>query len=377
MEENNHTCGERRPSRRTRGITTAGMIVSMTTLLAFVAVAIDVAILNSCDTEARAAGDAAALAGAAELWDRSLLPTHLQSLGLPDSEFLRQTVWERQMLQCEEQTCQVASLNTVGGNPVALTSDDMAFATVNSESSLTVNCEFTNQRGNPVSRIIGRMLGLSDADLRVASQAVLDQRVYGFAATSTANAPVIPIVLDSDAWSTQVRTSSIVTIQIAADGSDALGSATLCSLQSAPADVIIDHRAIVSPTIVDNIRSGIRKSDLVNMPRPEIALSQDAGQSLDLAVNPVSLHLLQEVGNALQAINGRPRAWMLGAKVTGSDGNLACRVTSFVAAKILAVSVDGERLTAVLEPTLFSTSTALVRPGQVRNPWLAKVCLVR
>ena len=369
----------RRRIRRTRGITTAGLVVGMTTLLAFVAVAVDIAILNSCDTEARAAADAAALAGAAELWDRSLLPPHLQGLGLPASKSLRptQTVLERQMLHCVERACQVAALNTVARESVALSEDDMSFTSLAGEPSLTVQCSFTNQRGNPVSRLVGRALGLSDADLQIESQSILDQRVGGFAASSTANAPVIPIAIDANAWKSQVATSSIVTIQLVADGSEATASASLCLTQPPSADVVIDHRTSVSATFVDQIRSGIRKADLLNLPGHVIALSHDPGRPLVLAALPLSTHSLRDLGDALRSIAGRPRAWMLSSRLGDGNDSVACRVTSFVAARVLACSVDGERLTVVLEPCLFSTSTAVVRPDQVRNPWLAKVCLVQ
>ncbi len=379
MGEKNYMLGVRRHHRHAKGLTTAGLIVGMSTLLAFVAVAVDLAILQSCETEARSAADAAALAGAAELWDRSLLPPHLQNLGLPavDSAHQAQTVPERQMQHCVTRVCKYAAMNTVGGQAVTLTEDDMSFNDRSGAVAMTVQASFTEQRGNPVSRVVGGALGLAGADLRIASQAVLDQRVYGFVASTTARAPVLPIVLDTDLWNDQVATSSIVTIQIATDASEIITGARLCSMQSTAATILIDHREIAPPTLVDHILSGIRKSDLVNLPSQSIALSQDPSRPLDLSTPTVSTATLRDVGNALHTIAGQPRVWMLGGQVTDANDGVACRVTSFVAAKVLACSVDGERLTAVLQPCLYSTSTALVRTGQPRNPWLAKVCLVQ
>ncbi len=369
----------RQHMRRTRGITTAGLVVGMTTLMAFVAVAVDVAILNSCCTEARAAADAAALAGAAELWDRSLLPPHLQNLGLPvsTSSSPARTVSEQQMLRCFDCACEVAAVNSVGGQPVNLSEEDLAVNALSGALSLTVQGSFTNQRGNPVSQVIGRSLGLTDADLQIASCAVLDQRVYGFAASATAHAPVLPILLDADLWHGQVANSSIVTIQIATDASQISTGVKLSTMQPTAATVLIDHRGIVPRTIVDHVLSGIAQSDVANLPGHAIAVSQDPSRPLDLSAIVVSTITLRDVGNALRTITGQPRVWMLGTQVTDANGVVACRVTSFAAAKILACSVDGDRLTAVMQPCLYSTSTALVRVGQPRNPWLAKVCLVQ
>ncbi|MEO8493455.1 MAG: pilus assembly protein TadG-related protein [Planctomycetota bacterium] len=365
--------------RPARGITTAALVVGMTALLAFVAVAVDVALLSCCRTEARAAADAAALAGAAELWDRSLLPSHLQGQGLPapTSSISTRTVAERQMSHCVDRVCRVAAQNTVGGQPVTLSQEDLSFASLAGGSALSVQCSFTQQRGNPVRRVIGQTLGLSDADLLIQSQAVLDQRVAGFAASTTANAPVIPIVIRDGTWNSQVATSAIVTIQLTADGSQSTGDAKLCLLQSPTATVVVDHLASAPNTVVNQIQSGIRKADVASLPGQMIALSSTTGRPLELAAAPVSRYVLGEVNNALQSIVGRPRVWMLTAVIGNTNESAGYQVSSFVAAKVLACAMDGDRLTVVLAPCPYATSTAIVHPNQLRNPWLAKVCLVQ
>ncbi len=366
--------------RPRRGVTLAGLVAGMTVLIAFVAISVDVSLMNSYETEARAAADAAALAGVAELWDRDLLPAHLQTVGLADADSAGTSIPQRQMQCCQQQARQCAAANTVGGQPLQLAAEDVEFAYAGNEPTLTVHGVLSEQRGHPARRVMGRILGMGDAALHVQSRAILDQRVIGFAPSSLVAAPVVPIVIDATSWSSQVQAASLVTIVVRVESQVQTGTAKLCMMRSAYDDVINDLSMPTTVVLTRQIQSGLTLQDLASLPNQTLALSSSQSDVLDLALADTSSHAFADFRNALQSLAGRPRVWLLGQDITVVHDRPATRIVGFVAAKLVACSVShdesGTFLSAILSPCLFSTSTAVVSPNQLRNPWLAKTYLV-
>jgi len=374
---------------RRRGVTTAGMVVGMTMMLGFVALSVDLSVIMLYEVETRAASDAAVLAGVGELWDRTLLPEHLRDIELPNNGPAESYV-EQQVRLSQSESRRFIALNHVCGNVLDLRDEDILFSTLGHENALTIRCPQTSGRGNPVTRIVGKSLGLHSADLLVESQAVMDHRVYGFSPGTGARIPVVPIVIDYDSWYAQVNLASLVVLEMKVSP-DVSGNAKLCALTplgdlTATASQIGSQHDTGSESyftmqrLCQQIEIGVAQQDLSAFPSQSLALDDSpAGGKLDLPLADVAgTNVLAQAGNALLAIEGQTRVWLVGSDLTGASGaTLAARVESFVAAKVVHCSLEDETLRVILAPSLLNSSSALVRSGQPRNPWVAKAYLVR
>jgi hypothetical protein len=354
--------------RRRFGVTTAGLLVGSTILIGCAALALDLAFLMKHNMEARAATDAAALAGACELWDLTLLGG--QSA---EGTISREAAQNQQASAAQAQAQKLALANTVGHKRVSLSAKEMlinvAPATIG--NSLTVRCEFTAQRRNPVTRAVGRLLGLAEVEMIVESQAVLDQRVCGFAPAGDVHVPMAPIIIDPKSWMSQCS-SGVVTVTLHIEDGVESGAGRLCTL-APPSETGYAFS-------FEQIASGLTDTDLIRLPNQSFALddSLPAGH-LDLASTdlPGSTLILPEIQSGLASMAGRRLIWPLGSDFVTVESEVPTRrVEAFAAARVVHCSWNGSNeITIVVAPCLFATTTALCCASQPRNPWIGKVYL--
>lgn len=378
-------------SRRTRrrAVTTAGMIVGMTLLLGFVALSVDLAVIMVYEAETRASTDAAVLAGVGELWDRTLLPEHLHRIDLPASDIMGESYVEQQARRAQAEARRFAELNSVCGTPLQLRDEDIIFTAWGRENSLTIRYPQTTGRGNPVTRVVGKALGLKSADLIVESQAVIDHRVYGFAPGVAARAPVVPIVVDTFSWYSQVGQAPLIVLELGCKD-DVAGNAKLCVMaplsetETSAHEIGHDRRAsgpfgVALDRLCQQIEIGLDRQDLAALPGRAIALDESSlNGKLDVPLASVAdVGMLEEIGRALMSIEGQSRVWLLGTGLVGAHGEMGRQIETFAGARVLHCALEEKTLRVILAPTLLKSSCALVRGDQPRNPWVAKVYLVR
>ena len=375
-----------RKSARRPGVTTAGLLISTTVLLAVAALSLDLVMLMMTQQEAQSACDAAALAGADQLWDVTLIGEPRRSqLGLPSTPDaqMRDVVWHASRL---------ARLNTVAGEPITLDENRDLEVTLPepnvAHGMIKVTCPFTAARGNPLRHFVGSILGVADVDAVLQSRAALDQRVYGFQPAGATPVPLAPLVVDSEIWFAQVD-SGVVAFTLSAASQEAAAptgetaapksKCTLCTLT--PAGSGGDPLTTVVGVVLsqDQVDLGLQVSDLQSL-GGRFALGDN--DVLDLKPSsPPDVATVAWIGARLNlaAEQGRCLVWPLGKDVAEASASQVFRRISGFSAGVVErceYNDDSHTLTVQVTPLPLITSTALVRPGQPRNAWVGKVYLL-
>lgn len=407
-----------RATRRAQGIVSLATLLTLTVLLGLAALAIDMALLAHQQRQLQAGCEAAALAGASMLMDRSLLPRNLQSLELPlpsDKLFA-----ERQILLARAQAIRFAGANHVAGEKLALRDNPrnapdgplvvgwLAAPTNPQEklipwrgagpyNALQVRYERSLSLGNAFSMRFGRWLGIASLDTQVTTIAAIDQRIYGFRPTRSSAVPLLPIMAlpdgSPDAWLNQVSAS--VTRHSDRFGVESPSTRLLSESDGVPEVVLrlpamatsasltdpareatawllpIGEQPTNSTLLAAQIRDGMIAADLASL-GGAFALGEDNSLLLPQQRRHAT-DALRHVHAALLEIRGQRRIIPLGMPVV-QEGATFYEVRDFAAGLVVeAVLQSDGMLQITLQPTLMQTPTALVRDGQPRNAWLGKL----
>jgi hypothetical protein len=358
--------------------------------------------------------ESAALAGAPELMDRTpLYPAGLRYWLETGGEVGPEPAIAIPQLELARQGAQsFAAWNTVGGRPFAIdpnTANDAAGDVVvgwvadpttlgdvllpwqgtGPINSLLVRARRTDERGNPITLWVGRLLGLPTVDLTTSARATVDQRVYGFRPSGHVRVPILPIVAVAtgdrmNAWIQQAsREASSHNDRITCGSqsgelfSGADGIPEIVLNLAPPSQRSNDDNAMlvsfgltpVDPsTIVRQIFTGYQYEDLIGL-GGQVSLLRLGRlwlpEQADTAVWDVTLA-------ACQRIIGRTRILMLG-EAARDEG---CQVIGFAAGTVVdAKPLRRGGMSVVMQPSLLITCTALTGERAERNPWLGKLML--
>lgn len=397
--------GLRRASRagQRRGGVTMGLLVVLTVVLGFVALAWNVASLRHTHNRLQAACESAALAGAAQLVDPS-----------------RGGDRSHAVLNARQAALAIATFHRGGGKPLLLVDNPRNLATGDvvigsladpalamtpftpwngsgDVNTIRVRAERSQLRGNAVGVWFGQMLGALSTDVSGYAQASIDRRVYGYRPMSGAAAPVVPLVVDRGAW-TGTDPGQTVTDNFTVDirnglvlnGSDGITELTVTAyLNGATA---ANGSSTTPPTMVQlalggdstanntelnrQITQGLNAQDLRAF---QGALVIPSGGCLAAAYVCVPA----EMAPMLWSIRGQPRAWPLAVLGSATSGAAATPLVlvDFAGATVVDVQLDTEneppRMVVTLQPMPLASSCALAAPGAPANPWLAKLMLTR
>jgi len=189
--------------RSRRGSVATVVAVSLTVMMGFVALAVDVGLLYAVDDELQRAADAAALAGAEQLLDEDRLK------GSPDltaemaaARLAASAIALRNKVYGAQPVVDPAGDVTIGylADPNNL-AEPISFADPNAFNTVQVCVRRDSVRNGPVDLWFARILGIERSDLVARATATFKEGVIGFRVTrQTGNAELVPLALHVDAW---------------------------------------------------------------------------------------------------------------------------------------------------------------------------------
>jgi len=389
-----------------RGLASSLLLVSLVLTLGLLGLAIELALVQHVQVQLQNSCDAAALAGAPDLFDRSVLypgqkPNPQADI---DRAFATARQWAAEnvaagdLVRLGEQQAFTAEDLTAGwlAEPLNRRDPMIEWPHTKQVNTLRVHAERSYRRGNPVRMIMARLAGLGSADVEAESWATIDPRVFGFRPEIDGTIPVMPLSMpahgDSVGWYEQATQTAVagttdrftwdehtglvtekpdgipeveVTFQLDKQESSAPPTTVLLWIGAAPA--ANEHRAL------RQCREGITQADLVDY-HEELALDED----LSLWI-PGTGQMSAELVECLKDLTGASRVWPLFNSLEEQSDPLRCQLRSFGAGGIVDVRADDRGLIQVrIQPTVLVASTAMVRPlrkDQQPNPWIAKLFL--
>jgi hypothetical protein len=360
--------------------------------------------VSTAHAELSRAADAAALAAAQRLVDDGQLCGRYDTLEVRNA--------------AGQAACRLASFNLTAGEPTELqlhadsaTGPDVRVGRLVRGSGLAdqhlddtaewpdtvqVIARRTSECNHPLGMLLGRLFGVSSAEVVAYSQATLDDQVIGFAPVGQVTIPVVPVAImardgrgprhatwdeaivqrtGSDLFGLDERTGAVVRrgdgipeIELVGDGSSSDGAGSNVAVLE-----LGNGRSVAA--IARQLAGGLGSSDLEQFGR---SLRIDGRDPLTPCGSPqVSPRLLQ----AFHDLRGKPRVWLLyeGASQPTSDAKVRVRVVGFVGARVMDVRLceDG-RLAVRVQPCFVITRSAIAQPGNrnvPRNPYIRKLSL--
>ncbi len=371
------------------------LLVSLVVLLLILAATWNLAQLSFTHTQLRATCQAAALAGAAQLMDPSVLAT---SPGQASTYLgVRGAVYAY---------CQANSIN---GQPLNV---DLNLAN-DPQGDIVVGCVqnptrvhdpfypstglgpvntvqvagYRNRTNGGVPLWLGGMAGLNFGEAGYLARASIDSRVYGFRPAPAGYVPLVPLASPMAAW--QGGTSSAgdgftvnYTTGAVIAGPDGIPEIELRGdlAASVPSDSRATNKLVAllvgpSTSVADlqqQVLNGYGEADLAPL-GGEFSLQPQGNLLL-----PAQLALDSSLAQSLNAICGQIRVWPIGTLTCEGEAT-SYDVLGFAAGVMVDAFVDQTatppQLVVVVQPALLPTSTALVREESPANPWIAKLML--
>ena len=432
-----------------QGISTPALLVTLSIAVLLAIAALNLAQLSHQRHQIQIGADAAALAATAQLQDRRWLYLGPGDPGDEDvAAKLPQLggILDAQIDMAQTAAEQFAFQNKVANQPIRVDADDvsMGFVAEPAErvfveasslemhdgfNSLIVKASRRKSAGNLPMLWMASQLGLEKLEMKIYSQAVIDQRVYGLrpiTARDTAGlptgethvpVPIVPIAVMPDTedlcmdvpetypenlwWAKGPRDEFIVvperqqvTPDNAGDGIAEFVIRIPCSDCTGDADDTVNTRegallafggAGTGPAAILHVsRNGLQAEDL--LPHGELNLNDPN----NLPIFPANYNVTSDDLTAIRAgllstdtslprLIGAPRIFPIGAPY----GNDEFAIAGFVAGTIVDCTRDSDgSLLLVVQPCVLQSPTALVA-GVVnndvipRNPWIGKLLLNR
>ncbi len=397
-----------RPGPRSRaGLALVGTLMALALALACVGVAVELALLGAHRQQLRSICENAACAGAAALHDPAVLYLGPEQANTPG----RNTSRHGEVRRCVQQALARTPLD---GKPLPLRYDncdsldeDLVIGYLEHPRPGEPLCPWhqaswcntvriqgwcREDRANAVSLAVGRFLGLAQAQLHVTVQAMLEQRIAGFQPSSRTPVPLAPVAVEFQGhqacWWNQAcrcpaRPGENDRYRVSARGRVGRGSDGIPEIElriswrhgnkppkHAGNAWLLRLGETASPDRLARVLlHGATAQDLAAQ-GGRIALR---GQAARVWLWRPGQYQVTQLQQALQAVRGQVRIWPLVVAPAHRDG--AAQVVFFAAGQVVAVQPDPEheQLVVWVQPALLRTSTALVDPQVVRNPWIAKV----
>lgn len=200
-----------RPAKsRRRGAVTALTVFSLTTLVGFMALAVDVGLLYNARAEMQRGADAAALAGVAKLASDSRINGGSEwSSTLYSARTMSSTLGYENPIQKSKPTIDLNTNNVQSGdvllgqfvNPDNLT-DPLTFpADTTRYNTVLVRVRRNDVRNGPVPLFFAHIFGIESTNMEAMAAATLDERIVGFKIKQGCGNPkLLPFALSKTAW---------------------------------------------------------------------------------------------------------------------------------------------------------------------------------
>jgi len=335
-----------------RGAVAIQVAISMTFLIGFASLAIDVGLLYSAKSEMQRAADSAALAGAANLQDSN----RLRGVDYQDLVFYE----SRQVAVNFAQENPVIGLGAIVDPSLDIdlgffdSWDDLSIPMTIEETVSTNAVHVTVLRdeshGGSISLLFASIFGVSNKDLSVEATAAFEDCITGFTVTSEfSTAKLLPFALHVDYWNDLIsgvilddnyQYSAGAGVQAGADGIAELnlypgsGGTQLPPGNFGTVDIGSNNNSTAD--IARQILYGPNADDFSYLPGSVLELGSDGTVDLNGDTG-----LSAGVKDELAAIIGEPRIIPIFNQVAGPGNNATYTVIGFAGIRILYVKLTG------------------------------------
>ena len=354
--------------------------VSMTVLLGFAALTIDVGMLYNVRVELQRTADAAALAGASKLLDDDLLKggSNVSDV-LQAAQQAAQSITALNLVQNASPQVIAADIRAGYLNNMNNLSEAINFNSPTQYNTVQVTVRRDGSANGPVPLIFGRIFGLNSANVTATAAAAYKGKVVGFQATSqTGNAKLMPFALSVYAWTQLLAQSGGLTDEYSYDSDNhtvASGSDGIFEINLYPSDetgqlppgnfgtVDIGSSSNNSTQhLSDQIRYGITADDM-SYYDGKLQLGEDG--TLMLTGSTISLTgdtgLSAAIKDDLKFIIGKSRAIPLFNQVIGPGNNSVFTIVGFAGIRIVDVKLTGpeSKKRVLIQPALVVDDTVI------------------
>jgi Flp pilus assembly protein TadG len=343
------------------------MIVIM---LALIALAIDIGVLEVAKTQLQHAADAAALAATGELIDKDTLSGSANLTTETASARAKAVQYAAANLICNQAaTVDANTSNSTSGDVVvgylADPSDrtkSMTFTDPNAANAVQVRVQRTAASNGEVSLFFGKIFGKTSGAMQASATAAMLKNFGGFKAPSDGtNLGILPFALDETTWNNMVAgggsdnyawNDSTKTIS---SGSDNIREMNLYPQGTgSPGNrgtVDIGSSNNSTADIARQIVYGVNASDLAQMPGGKLVLNAQGTLSLNGDTG-----ISAGVKDELASIEGQPRVIPIFRTVNGNGNNAQYTIVGFVGIRILNVVLTGS----------MSNKQVIIQPANVK-----------
>ncbi|HOW69142.1 MAG TPA: TadG family pilus assembly protein [Phycisphaerae bacterium] len=378
MKPPSPTTGCRTSRRGTAVVLTA---ISMTVLVGFAALAVDMGILYNVKAELQRTADSAAMAAAWQLLDPERL------MGLPDmSEEISAAIGEASAYATRNKVAgEAPSLRTadvvVGyiSNPNNL-AEEITTGDPSTYNSVQVIVRRDSLQNGPIPLLFGRIFGLTSADVSAKATAVFKDGVIGFRTTGpTDTVDMLPFALHIDSWNDMRHPAHGPIVdnysydkatQTVTAGSDGISEFNLypgAGVDQLPPGNFgtVDLGAPTNATtaIARQIVYGLNETDLAYF-GGEIKLGADGTLLLNGDTG-----LSAGFSDELAAIVGKQRIIPIFSRVDGYGENAMFTIMGFGGIRILNVKLTGamNKKQVIIQPEYFVENGAIAATGSGTN----------
>ena len=356
-----------------RGVIIPLVAALMVVLFGFIAFSVDIGYIAKSRQELQTAADAAALAGANQLLNRSALQgsysttATIAAVQTSAQQYAAQNASAGVSVQLNAN-----SANDAGGDIVCGTianPRDPSGTFVASASpvfnAVQITAHRNSQTNGSLRLFFANMLGTTFADLSATATAVNDQNIQGFkiGASGAQTSKLLPFALDVDTWSQVVAGSGpdaytyVPATQSVGSGSDGITEVNLYPYNKLTAGnfgTVNLGQSNNGTSILDRqILNGPNASDLAGL-GGQVALGSDG--TLDLVGNP---GISAGMSSSLQSIIGQPRIILLyQSPVQGNGANAQYTIVGFAGVIIADVQLKGGNKSVTIQPEIVQDPTA-------------------
>ncbi|MBP7934346.1 MAG: hypothetical protein KA354_06825 [Phycisphaerae bacterium] len=358
-----------------RGTAVVLTAVSLTTLIGFAALAVDMGILYNVKAELQRSADSAAMAAAWQLLDPEKL------MGLPDmSEEINAAISEATAYAARNKVAGAApglrSADVVVGhldNPSNL-AEQMSTDDPNTYNAVEVTVRRDALQNGPIPLLFGQIFGLNSADVNAKATAVFKDGVVGFRTTSsTDTVQLLPLALHRNVWyNLMARGTTNDNYKYDEETGTVLSSPdNILEVNLYPGSgagqlppgnfgtVDIGSANNSTATLSRQIRYGINETDLAYH-GGELKLSESGTLLLNGDTG-----LSAAIKDDLQSIIGKPRIIPLFTEVTGNGNNAMYTIVEFVGIRIMYVKLTGamNNKAVIIQPAYVTEEGAITTTG--------------
>ncbi len=364
--------GSNRAPAARRGAVTVYVAISLTVVIGFAALAVDLGLLYATQAELQRSADAAALAGAWDMLDES----RLKNGSSEDLVFA----------DARDAASNMAGFNPVLHDaPVVVADDDVVlghfarqtgmfdvFAPQGQWNAASVSVRRSDDRGGSVALFFARALGHSARDMGALAIAAYDDKISGYKVTTqSGNADLLPFTLHINSWEGLLAGTTTSgdnysydpdtgVVSAGGDGIKELnfypgaGSGQLPPGNFGTVDIGGSNNSTAD--IARQILEGVSADDLAHF-----GGTLEFGSDGTLTLNG-DTGLSAGVKDELNDIKGQPRAIPIFSSVSGPGNNANYTIVAFAGIRIMNVKLTGpmNKKEVIIQPAYVIDRAAIV-----------------